>query len=170
MDFMGPAPLGSQAALLALSQQRRTPELKSVDPGDRSDGTGNDARRRPQQDETAAVARDIVALRRETSQRDLPVGPPPTFEISLLELESDIKHVLARIEADRAKARNANAPRLEAGSQAAAASAKAEAPSQTVAEAETSAPAETGGAPAGPTADGTAPPGDGSGPATGGAG
>ena len=42
-------------------------------------------------------------------QRALPPGPPPAFEMSLLELEADLKALIARIEADRGHDRDAPA-------------------------------------------------------------
>ena len=137
MDFTGPAPLGSQAVLMALPAQRRAPDVKAIDPGRQTGGAGTDARERPEQDQTAAAARDITALRAATAERDLPVGPPPSFEVSLLEMDRDLKHLIARIEAARAQVRDADALKLEAVATETEASAEAQGLEQSIASADT---------------------------------
>ena len=69
----------------------------------------SDVGRQPAQDARAEEARDITALRREMERRDLPAGPPPSFQLSLLEVEADIQQVIARVEAARTQAREADA-------------------------------------------------------------
>jgi len=124
MDFSGPAPLGSQAILMALPQPRRDAEVRAIDPGSASTGAGNDAGQSPEQDDTAAAARDIIALRQETARNNLPVGPPPSFEVSMLEMQSDLRQVLARLEVARNQERDAEALRVSAQSDQAEASAE----------------------------------------------
>lgn len=51
--------------------------------------------------------RDLASLRHEVARRALLPGPPPAFELSLLELERDLRHLLARLEATRAHDRRA---------------------------------------------------------------
>jgi hypothetical protein len=136
---------------MALPVQQRTPDLRPVDPGEQSTGAGTNTRQRPQQDASAAAARDIAALRQETSERDLPTGPPPAFEVSLLEMESDLKHVLARVEAARAKARDAEALRAAAASDEARATDEAKGLTENI-ETSRAARAGTGEAQAAPVA------------------
>ena len=121
MEFSGPAPLGPYVTLAAELPWRKSTDVRHVEPGDRADNSAGEAGRRPDQNATAAAARDITALRREMARRDKPAGPPPSFEVSLLEVEQDIKQVIARIEAARNHAREADALRPDAGAQAPAA-------------------------------------------------
>jgi len=46
----------------------------------------------------------VAALRREMERRALPPGPPPTFKLSLLEMDRDLQRTIARNEARRAQA------------------------------------------------------------------
>lgn len=123
MELSGPAPLGAQAAIAAQVQQRRPVDVQKVDPGRQTDSSGTDARQRPEQDQTAASARDITDLRDRTRQqarqRDLPAGPSPAFEVSLLEMASDLKQVIARIESARNQERDAQAVKAPAEAEAA---------------------------------------------------
>lgn len=114
MEFAGPAPLGPFASLAAEMPLRRTNDVTRVQPGASAGNTTGHAGRRPEQDVRAAEARDIQALRREMERRDLPAGPPPSFQVSVLEVESDLKQVIARIEAARHQAREADALKADA--------------------------------------------------------
>ena len=114
MEFAGPAPVGPFAALAAEMPLRKVNDVKQVEPGTKPGDTAPDTGRGRDNGFEAAAARDIKALRREMERRDLPAGPPPTFEVSQLEIESDIQQVIARVEAARAQAREADALKLEA--------------------------------------------------------
>ena len=114
MEFIGPAPLGPFAALAAEMPLRKASDVKKVKPGAKTGDTTADARQNQAQDARSAEARDIAALRREMERRDLPTGPPPSFQMSLLEVEADILHVIARVEAARTQAREADALKADA--------------------------------------------------------
>lgn len=114
MEIARPAPMGPIAALAAEMPLRKVPEVRQVDPGKGMGESAADARGTPRQAENAAAARDIDAFRREMERREKPAGPPPTFEVSLLEVNQDFRRVMARIEAARAQARDADALRAEA--------------------------------------------------------
>ncbi len=118
MEFAGPAPMGPFATLAAEMPLRRVNDVKQVEPGaktgdTRGDTAGNAGRAHDNSARTAE-ARDITALRREMERRDLPAGPPPSFKVSQLEIASDIQAVIARVEAARSQAREADALKLEA--------------------------------------------------------
>lgn len=138
MELSGLNPLGTAAVAAVTMPLRKGSDVQKVDPGQQSNGTGTDARQHPEQDATASQARDIAEIRLEMERRDLPAGPPPTFELSLLEVERDLKQVLARIEAQRATARDSEAVQAEHEQQQEAAEA---ARAQTVAAAKDSAAA-----------------------------
>jgi hypothetical protein len=120
MELSGLNPLGSAAVAAVAMPQRAGPDVQKVDPGQKSNCTGTDARQHPEQDATASQARDINEIRQEMEKRNLPAGPPPTFELSLLEVERDLKQVLARIEAERATARDTEAVKADSDQQKAA--------------------------------------------------
>ena len=135
MEFAGPAPLGPFASLAAEMPLRKANDVKKVQPGAKAGDTTADVGQKPGQDARAAEARDIVALRREMERRDLPAGPPPSFQVSLLEVEADIQQVIARVEAARTQAREADALKVAAEAEehraeADLAEAAAEAPNQ----------------------------------------
>ncbi|MCB1357081.1 MAG: hypothetical protein KDK53_11495 [Maritimibacter sp.] len=85
-----------------------------MEPGTKPGDTAPDTGRGRDNGFEAAAARDIKALRREMERRDLPAGPPPTFEVSQLEIDTDFQQIIARVEAARAQAREADALKLEA--------------------------------------------------------
>lgn len=115
MEFAGPAPIGPFATLAAELPLRKPNDVKQIEPGSPSDDTAPDTGRERDNGTEAAAARDIAALRREMERRDLPAGPPPSFEVSQLEIEADIQQVIARVEAARAQAREADALKIETG-------------------------------------------------------
>ena len=106
--------MGPFATLAAEMPLRKVNDVKQVEPGARAGDTAPDTGRGRDNGLEAAAARDITALRREMERRDLPAGPPPTFELSQLELDSDIQQVIARVEAARSQARDADARKTAA--------------------------------------------------------
>ncbi len=134
MDFARPAPLGPIAALAMETPLRKMQDVRKVTPGDKAgDTNGNTTGHTGADGDNAArtaEARDIAALRREMERRNLPAGPPPAFKMSLLEVESDIRHVLARIEAARNQTREAEGLKAEAKDEEAAARAEMDALTQ----------------------------------------
>ncbi len=107
MEISGPAPLGTKAAYAVPVQDTRPPDLRKVQPQTATTDAGADGHERPEQDVQAAASRDILALRRAVAQGRRAAGPPPSFEVSLLEVESDLQQKLARMEAERSQARDA---------------------------------------------------------------
>lgn len=64
---------------------------------------------------------DTGERRRRALSGDIPVGPPPSFEANVLEVEHDLQAALARSEAERAQSRDlaAVAPDIRSGEAAA---------------------------------------------------
>lgn len=111
MELPGLNPLGSIAVFSAEAPLRKQQQVKRVNAFDQAQRPATGQRDHPQQDLTAAEQRDIAALRREVERRGLPAGPPPSFQISLLEAEGGLERALARIEATRSQQRDAPALR-----------------------------------------------------------
>jgi len=101
MDVAGPAPLSTHANLAAQMPTRAPPEVRRVDEGAASTRTRTDANTHRRQEDVAASARDLARIRQAMADPQQPTGPPPSFEVSLLEVESDLQQVIARIEAQR---------------------------------------------------------------------
>lgn len=141
MEFAGPAPIGPFASLAAELPWRKTNDVKQVQPGDQAGDTAADTRQSRDQQEAAAAARDITAMREEARRRELPAGPSPAFQVSLLEIKQDIKDVIARVEAARTQTREADALKAEASAEERAG--KAEVAALEAAAAHVSAQAET---------------------------
>lgn len=104
MEILRPVTQGPPlAAAIELALRRAIPVTR-IEPGRQAQNAGNEARQHPGQDRTAAEARDVAALRREMERRALPPGPPPTFKLTLLEMDRDLQRAIARNEAKRAQA------------------------------------------------------------------
>ncbi|WP_161350876.1 hypothetical protein [Maritimibacter harenae] len=113
MEISGPAPLGTRPALAVAVQTDTAPDTRPVEPApasvDAGAGARTDARQHSDQAAQAAASRDIRELRRAVAQGTHAAGPPPSFEVSLLEVESDLQQKLARMEAERSQARDGHA-------------------------------------------------------------
>lgn len=106
-------PLGSLAAFAVEAPMRKQQPTKQVTGANPSGSATGDSRQHPEQETSAAAARDVAALRREVQLRGLPAGPPPAFQITLLEAEGGLQQALARLETARAQERDAPAVRLD---------------------------------------------------------
>ena len=116
MDLPKPVFHGGLAAMALEIAPRKTTRLDRVEPSDRGQRAEAETWRPPDQARPEARpgsrgGRDLEAIRRDMERRALPPGPPPAFEMSLLELEADLKALIARIEADRGHDRDAPAVR-----------------------------------------------------------
>lgn len=124
MEISGPIPLGVRGPGALPVQDMQRPDAPGiepprVEPQDQAQDAGAEPHDHPRQDLHSAASRDIIALRRAVARGQRPAGPPPAFEVSLLEVESDLQQKLARMEAERAQARDAGAVQgaaLETGS------------------------------------------------------
>lgn len=106
MDISGPAHLGGHASLAAQMPTRTPPEVPVVDESRRTDQAQTDANTAHRDGNAADAAR---ALREALRDPDVQTGPPPTFEVTLLEVEHDLQATLARLEASRNHDRDAAA-------------------------------------------------------------
>ena len=109
MDLSGAAPIGARWALPAMAPETRVTAVTQVQEQSGSSGAGTDAHDTPEQDLHTASSRDLLALRRAVEDGKRPAGPPPSFDVSILEMDRDLKQILARMEADRAKSRDHDA-------------------------------------------------------------
>ncbi|MBV7378037.1 hypothetical protein [Maritimibacter dapengensis] len=110
MEISGVAQLGART--LSSGPVAPLPQPVRVQQVDQNSGTSNAGQQagdHPNQEAQAAPTRDLLALRRAVAEGDRPAGPPPSFDVSFLELETDLKQKLARMEAARSKERDAEA-------------------------------------------------------------
>lgn len=110
MELSGVKFAQAAATLVTEAPAHRSAPTAIVTPGS---GAQNASGERAASEHTAraAQARDIAELRREMEQRGLPAGPPPTFEMNLLEAEAGVSQAIARAEAAWSHARDADAVR-----------------------------------------------------------
>lgn len=106
MDISGPAPVGGHASLAAQMPTRTPPEVPVVDESRRPDQERTDTNTAGRDNDAAQAARDLKAARKDP---DVQTGPPPTFDVTLLEVEQDLQATLARLEAARNHDRDADA-------------------------------------------------------------
>lgn len=123
MEFSGPIPFGAQVSLAAQVPTRTPPDVPVVDASKSSDRAGANPHSAKQEDAAAAAraqrgARETAQeeMQREQARRDpdTPTGPPPTFEVTPLEAESDLQAALARMEASHNHNRDAEMVRAPA--------------------------------------------------------
>ncbi|HHC30013.1 MAG TPA: hypothetical protein ENK80_05575 [Rhodobacterales bacterium] len=107
MELPGLNPLGTMAASAATPPTRKIQQVERIAESGGAQGAITQGREHPDQAANAAKARDIKALREAIGQQALPAGPPPAFEMNLLEAQSGVDPALARIEASRGQARDA---------------------------------------------------------------
>ena len=104
MEFTIPAPLGAHANLLAQTPVRKPPDLSKVETAPdagkaRADmHNSKDHGQTPQKTEPRTGLSDRLDI--DTNQ---PVGPPPSFQVNVLEMEHRLQQKLARLEAVRAQ-------------------------------------------------------------------
>ena len=127
MDLSGAAPIGARWALPVMAPETRVTAVTQVQKQSGSSGAGTDAHDTPEQDQHSATSRDLLALRRAVEDGNRPAGPPPSFDVSILEMDRDLKQILARMEVDRAKSRDHDAIQTSEAAHATARAADADA-------------------------------------------
>ncbi|MGH1369447.1 MAG: hypothetical protein ACRBCL_12615 [Maritimibacter sp.] len=132
MELIGPAPLGSQMAIAAQTPARKPVDVPQVEASQGSGNAGLDAHAQPDQEQNAATARELVKLRAEASNGDRPAGPTPAFQVSILEVQNDLKQAIARMETARSQTRDAQAVSDKAAEAAQAAKASQDAAQEDV--------------------------------------
>lgn len=110
MDFSSVAQIGAKALVVGPTAPEPQPmRVQRVAPKPEASGAGNQSSAYSRQNDQADAGRDILALRQAVAQGRRSAGPPPSFEVSLLEVESDLQQKLARMESARAMDRDAEA-------------------------------------------------------------
>lgn len=121
MDISAPSPISAQATLAAHAPVREPPAVAQVDPSPASDGTRMDSNTANGEgrSDLAQDARQRLAHQERLEDPKTPTGPPPTFQITLLEVEQDLHNILARLEMARSKERDADGVRPDVSKDAA---------------------------------------------------
>ncbi len=109
MDVPKPAGPGTWATSAIDLTPRKVATPHRVPPSPPAGHTRADTHDTPDQNRLTDDLRQSAELRREMERRALMPGPPPAFELNLLELDGQLKELIARIEATRAQARDAGA-------------------------------------------------------------
>ncbi|MDA5094190.1 hypothetical protein O2N63_08820 [Aliiroseovarius sp. KMU-50] len=112
MDISAPSPISAQATLAAHATTRDASEVAKIDPPPKLDQTRSDTHTASGERHSASSDTRQMQERREMLRDpQTPAGPPPTFQVTLLEVEQDLQNILARLEANHAQIRNAEAVR-----------------------------------------------------------
>lgn len=111
MEFTIPVPLGAQASLLANTPVRKPPDSSKVetapDAGKARSDMHNSHKQSPPLNGRETVARRLAD---EEIRPDTLAGPPPSFQVNVLEMDQRLQQKLARIETVRAQGKNADRP------------------------------------------------------------
>ncbi len=113
MELFSPNNLGAQAAHAHRVPVHKPPDITRISETETSEKTGADARQKSQIAANSQTVNALTEQRQQQEKQDKPAGPPPSFEVSLLEVEQDLKQVLARMEISRGQERDAEAVRTE---------------------------------------------------------
>lgn len=102
MEFTVPSPLGAQATLMAQRPTRPAPDPNRVEKSPTAGETRADPHNTQEHGNTRALTegrqRDAIEPPPDPNQ---PVGPPPTFQMNVLEMERALHQRLAKIELAR---------------------------------------------------------------------
>lgn len=109
MELSSLAPNNIAIALAAARPERPGPDPKRVEPQQDADKAGLSGRETAQGEKSAAEAREMQM--RASRDENRPAGPPPSFDITLLEMERDLQRVLARLDSAHARERDGVAVR-----------------------------------------------------------
>ncbi|NDW53518.1 hypothetical protein [Aliiroseovarius sp. PrR006] len=102
MEFTVPSPLGAHATLMAQRPTRPAPDPTRVEKSPTAGETRADPHNTQEHGNTQSLirteTRDMLA---PPPDPDQPVGPPPTFQMNVLEMERELHQRLAQIELER---------------------------------------------------------------------
>lgn len=108
MELTGPAALAQQSAL-ATSMVKRTADVPKIEPSQNTGDAGLQTGPRAGGDGASPTVAEFVEMRNAAARGEKPAGPPPSFEVSILDVQSDLKQAIARMETARSQARDAQA-------------------------------------------------------------
>ena len=105
MEFTKPAPLGAQGSLLANTPARKPPDSSKVETAPDAGKARADMHNSTKQ-HTPFSGRETAARTASEDEigPDTLAGPPPSFQVNVLEMDQQLQQKLARIETDRARA------------------------------------------------------------------
>ncbi len=109
MELSTPSHLGVSGALGPRTPEPTAPDITRVNPNENLGKSGADPRQLSQNGENSALAKEQKHLHDADIREDPIGGPQPSFEISILEIEQDLKKEIARMEAARGQERDAAA-------------------------------------------------------------
>lgn len=102
MEFTIPSPMGAQATLMAQRPARPAPDPTRVEKPPNAGKTRADSHNTQEHNNTQTLnnsqKRDVIE---PPPDLDQPVGPPPTFQMNVLEMERELHQRLAQIEFSR---------------------------------------------------------------------
>ncbi|WP_371168135.1 hypothetical protein [Aliiroseovarius sp. 2305UL8-7] len=113
MEFTVPAPLGAHASLLAQMPTRKPPDSSKVEAAPdagKARAHMHNSNRHGTADDGEHISRADVD---EDIRPDTLAGPPPTFQINVLEMEQKLQQQLALIEAERAQQNQPSLPKSD---------------------------------------------------------
>ncbi|SMR83275.1 hypothetical protein SAMN04488030_3190 [Aliiroseovarius halocynthiae] len=103
MEFVLPSPLGTQATLTAQQPARPAPNPTRVEKTPSSGKSRADAHNTQDHGNTRPLSEKLLKdVYSPPPDPDQPVGPPPTFQLNVLEMERQLQQRLAQIEFSRA--------------------------------------------------------------------
>lgn len=107
MEISAPSYVGSLAVSSAQAPEQNPTDITQVNPAGSSDKSDFGSKQDSQATENTALARQIQMRQDLLPEKDRPAGPLPSFEVSFLEVEQDLKTEIARMEAARSQERDA---------------------------------------------------------------
>lgn len=102
MEFTLPSALGAQASIAARQPARKAPDPTRVE---KTDTTG-----KPRADAHNSQDHGRQENLHQPPDPDQPVGPPPSFQLNILEMERELQQRLATIELSRRLVDGASPP------------------------------------------------------------
>lgn len=108
MELSGPAAL-AQHSVLATSMVKKTADVPKIEPSQNTGDAGLQTGPRAGGSGASPSVAEFVEMRNAAARGEKPAGPPPSFEVSILDVQSDLKQAIARMETARSQARDAEA-------------------------------------------------------------
>ncbi len=107
MNILSPLQIGPPTAPILRADIEKTPAVPKVETS--GSASKSDLNQQGQsQAQMAQQARQNKANSFADRDNDRPTGPPPSFEVNVLEVDRDLQQAIARIEAARGQIRDAD--------------------------------------------------------------